>query len=144
MIRELGPSDTILASSALMELRPHFQSAQQLVHAIDVLQRREGYRLVASFTDDDHEQAVAAAGFRVTHHLAWGRALYCDDLITRKGHRHGGHASRLLSWMLEEGLRLGCEQFHLDSGTGADRADAHRLYMNNKLRIASHHFQRSL
>jgi GNAT superfamily N-acetyltransferase len=144
MIRELGPGETTLASLALMELRPHIASVQHLVQLINRVQRGEGYRLVAAFSDDDPEQAVAAAGFRVAHHLAWGRALYCDDLVTRVGHRRRGHASGLLAWLLDEAVRSGCDQLHLDSGTGPDRADAHRLYLNSGMRISSHHFQRNL
>jgi hypothetical protein len=41
-----------------------------------------------------------------------------------------------------EGRRLDCDQLHLDSGVGLDRADAHRLYLNPGLAIAAHHFAR--
>lgn len=143
MIRELAAGETPLASAALLALRPQFGSEEKLVAVIDGVQRREGYRLVASFADGD-VQAAAAAGFRVVNHLAWGHAMYCDDLSTRPEHRRAGHAGRLVDWMLAEALRLGCEQFHLDSGVAPDRADAHRLYMNKGLRIAAHHFQCAL
>jgi hypothetical protein len=45
---------------------------------------------------------------------------------------------------MEEGRRLGCTQFHLDSGVGIEREDAHRLYFNTGLRITSYHFQAPL
>jgi hypothetical protein len=48
----------------------------------------------------------------------------------------------LLDWLLEEAARLGCDQLHLDSGVGLDRAGAHRLYLNAGMVIASHHFAR--
>jgi hypothetical protein len=51
---------------------------------------------------------------------------------------------RLLEWLREEAERLGCEQLHLDSGVGADRTDAHRLYFNAGLAISSLHFARRL
>ncbi len=35
-------------------------------------------------------------------------------------------------------------QLHLDSGTGAERFDAHRLYHSHGLAIHSHHFARGL
>jgi hypothetical protein len=38
--------------------------------------------------------------------------------------------------------RLHCDAFHLDSGLGPDRTDAHRLYFNKRMRISSFHFQR--
>jgi kynurenine formamidase len=48
----------------------------------------------------------------------------------------------LLDWLIDEGKRLGCDQFHLDSGVGIDRADAHRLYLNAGMVISTHHFAR--
>jgi GNAT superfamily N-acetyltransferase len=143
MIRELAAGETRLASAALLALRPRLGTEERLVAVIDGVQRREGYRLIASFAEGD-EQAAAAAGFRVINHLAWGHAMYCDDLSTRPEHRRAGHAGSLVDWMLDEAVRLGCEQFHLDSATAPDRADAHRLYMNKGMRIAAHHFQCAL
>jgi hypothetical protein len=40
--------------------------------------------------------------------------------------------------------RLGCGQFHLDSGPAADRQDAHRLYFNKGMRISAYHFSRDV
>ena len=37
-------------------------------------------------------------------------------------------------------LGLGGREFHLDSGVGPEREDAHRLYFNTGLRITSYHF----
>src|SRR5262249_59974156 len=111
----------------------------EFVERVNRVQRPEGYRLVATFEPSD-EEAAAVAGFRVGHFLAWGHAMYCDDLSTRAALRGKGHAGALLEWMMTEARRLGCEQFHLDSGVGADRQDAHRLYMNKGMRISSHHF----
>ena len=53
-------------------------------------------------------------------------------------------AGALLDWLIEEARRLGCGQLHLDSGVGPDREDAHRLYLNKRLRISAHHFQLDL
>ena len=143
MIRELAAGQTHLASKAMMELKPALGDEAALVKRVDDVQRREGYRLVASFVDGE-EQAAAVAGFRVVHFLYWGDALYCDDLGTCHEHRGKGHAGGLLDWMIAEARRLGCGQFHLDSGTGQDREDAHRLYFNKGMRISSYHFSRSV
>ena len=113
----------------------------RFVERVDDLQRPEGYRVVASFVDGD-EQAAAVAGFRVLHFIYWGDVLYCDDLGTRPEHRGRGHAGKLLVWMIEEARRLHCAEFHLDSGPGADRQDAHRLYFNKGMRISAYHFSR--
>jgi hypothetical protein len=45
-----------------------------------------------------------------------------------------------MGWLLAEARRLGCDELHLDSGVGADRTDAHRLYLNQGMRISAHHF----
>ena len=141
MIRELAAGESHLAYKAMLALRRHIGSSPDFEKYVDAVQRPEGYRLIAAFDDHD-EQAAAAAGFRVQHYLAWGHLLYCDDLTTRPEHRGRGHAGRLLDWMIEEARRQGCDEFHLDSGVGPDRTDAHRLYFNQRMRISAHHFSR--
>jgi GNAT superfamily N-acetyltransferase len=128
----------------MLELRPHLATADTFVRQVDDVQRHEGYRLVASFDDDDAEAAAGVAGFRVLHLLAWGHALHVDDLSTRAASRGRGHAGALLDWLLDEAERLGCEQLHLDSGVLPERADAHRLYLNKRLQVRSLHFTRVL
>src|SRR5437667_303988 len=81
---------------------------------------------------------VAVAGFRSGRSFAWGRYLYVDDLSTVPAARRQGHAGALLDWLLGEARRLGCEQLHLDSGTGRERFDAHRLYHSHGLAIVAH------
>lgn len=142
-IRELGPEETALAYRAMLELRTEIGTEPEFVARVNAVQRAEGYRLVGSFADGD-AQAVAAAGFRTAHFLAWGFALYVDDLSSRPGFRRQGHSGALLDWLLAEARRLGCAQLHLDSGVGPDREEAHRLYLNKRLRISCHHFQVAL
>jgi GNAT superfamily N-acetyltransferase len=141
VIRELLPPDTQLGFRAMRALRTDLADEGSFVQLVDEVQRAEGYRLVASF-EEDAPEAVAMAGFRVIHSLAWGRCLYVDDLSTLPAARRKGHARSLLGWLLEEAKRLGCDQLHLDSGVGFERADAHRLYLNSGLFIAAHHFAR--
>jgi GNAT superfamily N-acetyltransferase len=141
MIRELLAAETHLAYKAMFSLRPGMGNETAFVKRVDDVQRPEGYRLVAAFVDGD-EQAASVAGFRITHYIYWGDVLYCDDLGTRAEHRGKGHAGQLLDWMIEEARRLGCGQFHLDSGPGEDRQDAHRLYFNKGMRISAYHFSR--
>ncbi len=140
-IRELLPPETALAFAAMRELRTNFSDERSFVRQVDEVQRPEGYRLVAAFESGASEPS-AVAGFRSCHSLAWGHYLYVDDLSTRSTERRRGHARALLEWLIEEGKRLGCDQFHLDSGVGIDRAAAHRLYMNAGLVISAHHFAR--
>ncbi|HEX4465364.1 MAG TPA: GNAT family N-acetyltransferase [Solirubrobacterales bacterium] len=140
-IRELLPPETGLAFEAMRALRTDLGDEQSFVRQVDVVQRTEGYRLVAAFEAGAAEPS-AAAGFRTAHSLAWGRYLYVDDLSTLPEARRRGHARALLDWLIAEGRRLDCNQFHLDSGVGIDRADAHRLYLNAGLVISAHHFAR--
>ncbi len=138
-VRELGVEEAGLAFAAMAELRPGLDSPEALATALE-RQRAEGYRLVAAF-EEGVEDAVAVAGFRVGHSLAWGHYLYVDDLSTREVSRRRGHADRLMAWLLEEARRLGCGQLHLDSAV--TRHDAHRFYLNRGMRVTSYHFARA-
>ena len=138
-VREILPPDTGFAFAAMRELRPGQETAEAFVRLVDEVQRPEGYRLVGAF-ESPHNGAMAAAGFRTGHSLAWGHYLYVDDLSTLAEARRRGHARALLDWLTKEARRLGCDSLHLDSGVGTDRTDAHRLYFNHGLHITSHHF----
>ena len=142
-IRELSLAETRLAHHAMRELRPAYQDEEAFVAYVEDVLRPEGYRLLGALAPG-REQAVAVAGFRVGHSLAWGNYIYVDDLCTVPDARRQGHAGALLDWLVQEGRRLACTQLHLDSGTGHERFDAHRLYYNRGLAIYSHHFARGL
>ena len=142
-IRELLEGETGLAYEAMRALRPAYASEADFVARVDGTQRAEGYRLVAAFVAD-REPAVSAAGFRIGHNLSWGRYLYVDDLSTLPEARGQGHAGALLDWLEAEARRLGCDQLHLDSGTGPERFAAHRVYHAHGLAITAHHFARAL
>ena len=139
MIREILPPETGSAFDAMRTLRTDLADQGSFVRRVDAVQRAEGYRLVGAFAEGE-STAGAVAGFRVAHGLAWGHYLYVDDLSTLPQARRRGLARGLLDWLLEEAQRLGCDQLHLDSGVGLDRADAHRLYLNSGLVIVAHHF----
>jgi GNAT superfamily N-acetyltransferase len=141
VIREVVSPDTGSVFRAMLALRENLGDQEAFVHAVDEVQRPEGYRLVGAF-DEGEPEAVAVAGFRTCHSIAWGHYLYVDDLSTVPDARRRGHGRALLDWLLEEGRRLDCGQLHLDSGVGLDRGDAHRLYLNAGMVIAAHHFGR--
>ena len=141
MIQEIQAGATRLAYKAMSELRPDIGLESVFAEHVDNNLRPEGYRLVGFFVKED-TYAAAVAGFRIVHMLAWGQFMYCDDLSTRSAHRGQGHAGQLMDWMIDEAKRLHCDGFHLDSGLGPDRADAHRLYFNKGMRISAFHFMR--
>jgi GNAT superfamily N-acetyltransferase len=138
-VRELHAGETRLTHQAMCALRSAYEIEQEFVERVDGMLRPASYRLIGAFLAD-REQALAVAGFRVGDSLAWGHHLYVDDLSTAPDARRQGHAGALLDWLVDEGRRLGCGQLHLDSGTGPERFDAHRLYHNHGLAIYSHHF----
>jgi GNAT superfamily N-acetyltransferase len=138
-IREVPAGKTHLAHQAMRPLRTAFESEPEFVEHVDGVLRPAGYRLIGAFVLD-RPQALAVAGFRIGDSLAWGHYIYVDDLSTAPEARRQGHAGALLNWLVDEGRRLGCGQLHLDSGTGPERFDAHRLYHNHGLAIYSHHF----
>jgi GNAT superfamily N-acetyltransferase len=140
--RELQRGESHLAAAALLELRPHLETAERLVQRIDE-QRADGYRLAASFEPGEAD-AAAVAGFRIGTNLASGRHAYVDDLVTRAALRGRGHADAVMAWVEDEARAAGCAQLHLDSGVGPNRADAHRFYFAHGLTIVSHHFAKPL
>ncbi len=141
MLREVLPPGTGSVFRAMQALRTNLDDKESFISGIDDVQRPEGYRLIGMFEGSDPD-AVAVAGFRTGHSLAWGHYLYVDDLSTLPQARRRGYGRALVDWLVEESRKLGCDQLHLDSGVGLDRADAHRLYLNAGLVIASHHFAR--
>lgn len=137
-VRELDDTTTELAYRVMKELRPHLTGAAEFVERIR-MQRKEGYRLVGSFSAAG--EVVSVAGFRTGNCLAWGHFVYIDDLVTLPEARGKGHASALLRWVDEEAVRLGCQQVHLDSATY--RHDAHRRYLTSGYDIQAFHFGKS-
>lgn len=123
----------------MRELRPHVATAEDFLARVRRQQQQSGWRLI---TVEDAGEPVAAAGFRISEWLAWGKALYVDDLICLQSHRGRGFADALMRWMEEEARAQGCAQFHLDSGT--HRLAAHRFYHRLKLSIGSFHFSKTL
>ena len=142
-LREIAAGETHLCHRAMSELRPQFGDQRTFAEHVDSVLRPAGYRLVGCF-EARHDDAVAVAGFRVADSLAWGHFLYVDDLSTLAESRRRGHARALLQWLMQEACRLGCGQLHLDSSTGPERFDAHRLYHAAGLAIYSHHFARAV
>jgi len=123
----------------MRELRPHIASEAEFLARVRRQQAQSGWRLIYA---ENNGAPVAAAGFRVSEWLAWGKALYVDDLICLESHRGKGFAEALMRWMENLARTEGCTEFHLDSGT--HRLAAHRFYHRLKLGIASFHFQKKL
>jgi len=120
-------------------LRPHIGSAEEFVARANRQREQSGWRLI--YTEDAGEP-VALASFRISEWLAWGKALYVDDLVALESHRGKGYAESLMRWMEGLAREEGSSEFHLDSGT--HRLGAHRFYHRLKLTISSFHFSKRL
>ena len=89
---------------------------------------------------EESEKALCAAGFRYVDMLAWGKAIYIDDLSTLPQARGRGFANALLDHIIQVAKEKKLNQVHLDSGCNESRYDAHRLYLKKGFNITSHHF----
>jgi GNAT superfamily N-acetyltransferase len=138
MVEEVMTASGVARTFPVMrQLRPHL--TEEGYRAQVERQRREGYRLVAGL---EGGEVRCVAGFRVLEHLAWGKVLYVDDLVSDGAARSAGYGREVLGWLAEEARRNGCRQLHLDSGV--QRARAHRFYFREGMHISSYHFAKSL
>ena len=130
--------DLTRAFPVLSQLRPHLSLEMFLAQA-----RRQRSASDWRFaTVESGDQVLACAGYRISEWLAWGKALYVDDLVTDQHTRSRGHGDQLLDWLLVRARDAGCGELHLDSGV--HRFGAHRFYLAQRMDITSHHFARSL
>jgi GNAT superfamily N-acetyltransferase len=138
IVKKMNTDSEIMSTFlTINQLRPHLTEDIYL-DKIKRLQSIFDYHLVAVVENDS---VKAAAGYRMTESLAWGKYFYVDDLITDETSRRNGYAKMLWDWLINEAKVNGCEQFHLDSGV--QRHDAHRFYLKAGLDITCHHFQMS-
>ena len=118
--------------SVLAQLRPEIAKADFL--PIIRRQMKSGYQLRYLYADG---QVQCVAGFRISESLAWGKHLYVDDLVSDQHHRSQGVGQALFNALIEIANNNQCRQLHLDSGV--QRFAAHRFYLRQGMRIASHH-----
>jgi GNAT superfamily N-acetyltransferase len=135
----LNDTDIRRVFPVMLALRTHIKSEDEFLERVRRQQAQSGWRLIYV---DDNGVPVAASGFRISEWLAWGKALYVDDLICLESHRGKGFSEALMVWMEDLARRGGCGEFHLDSGT--HRLGAHRFYHRLKLAITSFHFQKKI
>lgn len=138
-VRELFSDDEVAATFEVMhQLRSHLLAADY-VATIKRVRDSDGYRLAAVL---DAGEVRCVAGFRVCEFLAYGKVLYVDDLITDQNARSRSYGKLMMDWLDDEAGRSGCENLHLDSAV--HRAEAHRFYFRERMRISSFHFARTI
>ena len=116
------------------ELRPYLDQDRYLTLMLYMLD--EGYKLIFI---EENGKGVSFCGYRHVTMLYRGRSIYIDDLCTLPVARGRGLARILLKYVIEEAKREEMQSIHLDSGH--QRYEAHRLYLNQGFKIASHHFE---
>lgn len=137
-IREAADADDLArAFPVLSELRPRLALAT--FPAVIERMQAGGYRLVLG---ESAGAVVAVAGYRLGEHLARGRFMYIDDLVTLGTSRRLGHGRRMLRWLMETARQSACAEIHLDSGV--QRAEAHAFYEALGLRFSSRHYSLNL
>jgi GNAT superfamily N-acetyltransferase len=128
---------------ALLALRPHLTDATALAMLLDQ-QANERFHVAFIDESDGAGRAPAVITYRYLTLLFSGKTIYVDDLSTLPEARGKGYAGTLLDFVIDEARRTSCQTVSLDSGHGENRADAHRLYLNKRFRISSHHFSLTL
>lgn len=128
---------------AMLALRSHL-TEDQAFELIRFQQENENFVLAFIDEGDATKQAPAVIGYRTLHFLYSGKTLYIDDLSSLPEARGKGYASKLLDFVIDQARQTGCHCVSLDSGQNPARYDAHRLYLNKRFNIASHHFKLDL
>ena len=126
---------------ALLALRPHLDETTALA-MLQEQQAHEQYQV--AFVDAGDDPAPAVITYRRLTLLFSGKTIYIDDLSTLLDGRGKGYAGALLDFVIDQARQLNCQTVSLDSGHGANRTDAHRLYLNKRFLISSHHFSMTL
>jgi len=126
---------------AMLALRSQL-SEELAVERIRFQQENDHFEL--AFVDNGDQMYPAVMGYRTMHLLYSGKTLYIDDLSTLPDARGNGYAGALLDFIIDFARRKGYQSVSLDSGQNPARYDAHRLYLNKRFNIASHHFKLDL
>ena len=117
----------------IKELRPHIEEESFIYLMREMM--NDGYHLI--YIEEDGK-AVSVCGYRYLKYLFIGHHIYIDDLATLPEYRGNGLAGALLDHTIQLALEKGLTAVTLDSGH--HRSDAHRLYLNKRFKISSHHF----
>ncbi|MEO6540805.1 MAG: GNAT family N-acetyltransferase, partial [Ferruginibacter sp.] len=114
--------------------RPH-HTLESFIGTMDQM-KAEGYRLVYL---EDNDRAVCVAGFRLTTTLYDGLIIDFDDFVTVADARGKGYAGHLFDHLVGIAKKNSIKTIHLNSNHL--RFDAHRFYLNKKMKIVAHHFR---
>jgi len=126
--------DLLQCFEVMKALRPH-HNAESFCETMEQMQN-EGYQLVYL---EDEDKVVCVAGFRITTTLYDGLMIDFDDFVTLPGSRNKGYAGQLFDHLVDIAKERSIKTIHLNSNH--QRFDAHRFYLNKKMKIVAHHFR---
>ena len=126
---------------AMLALRSHL-TPELAFERIRSQQVTDGF--ILAFIEDGTTSSPAVVGYRFMNFLYSGKTIYIDDLSTLADARGKGYASQLLDFVIDQARQTDCQSVSLDSGQNPARYDAHRLYLNKRFNIVSHHFKLDL
>lgn len=126
--------DFINCFDVMKELRPH-HSIESFITAMEQM-KTEGYQLIYL---EDNGMVVSVAGYRFTTTLYDGLIIDFDDFVTLADARGKGYAGRLFDHLVGIAKERAIKTIHLNSNHL--RFDAHRFYLNKKMKIIAHHFR---
>ena len=126
--------DFIKCFEVMKELRPHHNLESFLTIMEEM--KNEGYRLIYL---EDNDLVVCVAGFRFTTTLYDGLIIDFDDFVTRADARNKGYAGYVFDHLVSIAKERSIKTIHLNSNHL--RYDAHRFYLNKKMKIMAHHFR---
>ena len=118
----------------MKELRPHHNLESFLI-AMHAMQN-EGYHLLYL---ENEGRIVSVAGFRFTTTLYDGLIIDFDDFVTLADGRSKGYGAMVFDHLAGIAKERGIKTIHLNSNH--QRFDAHRFYLNKKMKIMAHHFR---
>ena len=132
-----GNNDLSRCFEVMKELRPH-HNLESFLTSMQAMQQ-EGYHLLYL---EDEGAIVSVAGFRFTTTLYDGLIIDFDDFVTLADGRGKGYGAVLFDKLVEIAKEKGIKTIHLNSAH--HRYDAHRFYLNKKMKIIAHHFRLEL
>jgi GNAT superfamily N-acetyltransferase len=121
----------------MKELRPH-HTVESFLIAMEAM-KKEGYHLLYL---EDEGNIVSVAGFRFTTTLYDSLIIDFDDFVTIDGGRSKGYGAKLFDHLVSIAKERNIKAIHLNSAH--HRYDAHRFYLNKKMKIIAHHFRLEL
>lgn len=102
-------------------------------------QIKNGYKVAYVI---ENNQVICVAGFTIGQKLSWGKYIYIEDFVSEKGSKSCDAAKALWDFIKIYAMQQECDSIHLDSSV--QRYEAHKFYLNQDMKIDSHHFSLNL